>query len=380
MTVSPVAVLDLRDSPWVDGPGRTVLECAASMDPDRIRMIIATFSSGSAEPGAYAQEAAKRGLTVEVIEERSALDLKVLRRIIQLIDKYQIRIVHTHDFRSDLFGFMAARWRGVSLVGTAHGWISHSLKSRAMNRLDKMLLRNMDRVIAVSGETLSRLGTSMPDGKAVVIANALRTECYRAATEYSTFRDRHGFGGHDLLIANIGRLSPEKGQDLFLRAGRDILERWPSARLLLIGVGPMQPDLHRLAIQFGIADRVHFMGYLEDMRSVYPALDLVVQSSFTEGMPNVVLEALLMELPVVATNVGGTAEIMTHGRHGLLVRPGDVSELEGAIEEVLEDPKRYKEMARSGADRVRSEFDHSRRVERLIEVYQELASQTRMER
>lgn len=373
MTSLPIPVLDLRDSPWVDGPGRTILDCAASMDPDQIRVIIGTFDSGQAEQGAYAREASRRGLIVETIHESSALDFNVLRQIIRLIDRHQIRIVHTHDFRSDLFGFLAARWRGVSLVGTAHGWIDNSLKSRAMNWIDKHLLRNMDRTIAVSRGTLACLWDDHSPSSSVVIPNALRTNDYVAKPESASFRERCGFSERDLLIANVGRLSPEKGQDRFLRAGPGILDQFPQARLILIGVGPMQPELERLAFQLGIAERVHFMGYMDDMCAVYPALDLVVQSSHTEGMPNVLLEALLLEVPIVATAVGGTGEIVTHHRHGLLVPPGEAATIETAIIQALNHPECMKAMAREGACRVRSAFDHEQRVARLIELYQDIA-------
>ncbi|MEZ5550316.1 MAG: glycosyltransferase [Pseudomonadales bacterium] len=356
----------------MDGPGRTILDCAESMDPGKVRVVIGTFDGGAAANGAYASDACRRGLPVEIIHESGPLDPSIPRQIIHLIDKHQVDILHTHDARTDLFGVVVARRRPVVLVSTVHGWISNSVKARFINWLDKRLLRRMDCVIAVSEDTREKLGHSFPKARTIVIPNALRTENYLSGNDASQFRAENGFRESDVLIANIGRLSPEKGQALFLNAGEQILKRCRDARLVLIGIGQDESKLRELASRLGILAKVRFLGFVQDMRQVYPALDLVVQSSYTEGMPNVILESLLLNTPVIATAVGGTQEIIVNQQHGVLIPSGDVSALVAAMGEFLENRDRHRIMACEGGARIRKDFDHNRRVQMLKNLYSSL--------
>jgi glycosyltransferase involved in cell wall biosynthesis len=173
------------------------------------------------------------------------------------------------------------------------------------------------------------------------------------------------------VVGKIGRLSPEKCQDLFLRAAAEVMRHGADVSFVLIGVGPEEDRLRRLAIELGIADRVVFAGYRSDMQRVYNSLDLVVQASSTEGMPNVVLEALVMRVPVVATDVGGTAEIVTDRLSGRLIPPNNLEAMVAGMREALTDTVRAAAWAEAGERRVRAEFSHSVRLQQILAVYDE---------
>jgi len=371
-------VLDLRDSPWVDGPGRTILDTASMVDPQRYRIVVGAFSGDRHGGHAYLTEAVRRELETYPIAERRALDPDVLRRIIHWCRTHAIDIIHTHDFRSDLYGLIAARRIGIPAVSTCHGWIANDIKRRVYRSVDKFLLRFFDRIIVVSARMQEELLVrGIPDHRLALIQNALVVERYRPDRTDRSVQAEWGIPAHHRVVGNIGRLSPEKGQDLFLRAAARLASEMPAVSFVLIGIGPEEQRLHRLAAELGIAERVVFAGYRADMQRVYNSLDLVVQSSSTEGMPNVILEALLMRVPVVATDVGGTAEIVTDGRSGRLIPPGAPGALVTAMRESLADPDRTLAWAATGDNHVRRHFNHALRLQRIMAVYDQVVSRGR---
>lgn len=366
-------VLDLRDSPWVDGPGRTILDTASTVDPHRYRIVVGTFSGASHGEHAYLNEALRRGLETYAIRERRSLDPAVLKQIMNWCRGNAVDIIHTHDFRSDLYGLIAARRLGIPAVSTCHGWIANDLKGRAYTRIDKLLLRFFDRIIVVSARMREQLiGRGIPARRIAVIQNALIVENYRADRDDRSLRAEWGIPAQHKVVGKIGRLSPEKRQDLFLRAAAAVLRADPHCSFVLVGIGPEEAALRALAAELGITRNVVFAGYRSDMQRVYNNLDLVVQSSSTEGMPNVVLESLLMRVPVVATDVGGTAEIITDGESGRLLPANDPDALIAGMREALADGARCAAWVEAGERRIRAEFSHAVRLQRIMAVYDQV--------
>jgi glycosyltransferase involved in cell wall biosynthesis len=367
-----INVLDLRDSPWVDGPGRTILDCASSIEGERYHFLIGAFSGGK-EVNAYAEEAVKRGLEIVVIPERSSFDFQIIRKILAIIDQYDIGLIHTHDFRSNIFGLLCAKQRKIPVVSTVHGWIANNLKGRIYNLADKIALRFFNKIIAVSKTTQRKIVSAfIPSSRVSVINNALILEDYSVASSNSQFRKELNVDGETKLIANIGRLSPEKGQFIFLQAAKEILNNNKKIRFILIGIGPEEKKLREYVKTNNMDAFVVFAGFRHDMINIYNSIDLVVQSSYTEGMPNVVLEALLMKVPVIATNVGGTGDIITSGQTGTLIEAGSLNMLVTEIANYLDKPDSYVSMTEHGRELIVNEFNHNERAKKLVRLYDEV--------
>lgn len=366
----PVTILDLRDSPWVDGPGRTILDCAESLRGEGYRIVIGAFSGGAQKTSAYVEEARRRGLPTVLLHERRSLDFGVIGQISAAIRETGADLVHTHDFRSNLFGLYCARRQSKPVVSTMHGWIANDLKKRVYRVADKVLLRCFDRLIAVSEQTknLARRA-GIADHRIDVIQNAILLDRFVPNRGDQRMRETLGLCRDQVVIANIGRLSPEKGQLPFLQAARVLVADHPDLRFVLVGVGPDEQSLRRFVSESGLDQVVQFAGFREDMASLYNSVDLVVQSSYTEGMPNVILEALLMSVPVIATDVGGTSEVVEHRKSGILIPPGDVHALVEAIRDFLRNRHRHAAMAGHGRQRMTEKFNHRDRVRRLRSVY-----------
>jgi glycosyltransferase involved in cell wall biosynthesis len=175
------------------------------------------------------------------------------------------------------------------------------------------------------------------------------------------------------LLGFVGRLSPEKGPDVFLRALGLLQAREPRAHAVLVGEGPMEPELRALAARLGLGERLHFAGLQEDMPAVYNELDAVVSTSHTEAMPLALMEAMASGLPVVATRVGGVPDIVEHERTGWLVAPGDAGDIAGRCAALAADASLRRQMGERGRQRVVQQFDLADSVERVGQLLARLA-------
>jgi glycosyltransferase involved in cell wall biosynthesis len=380
MTQGKINILDLRDSPWVDGPGRTILECAENICKERFRIVIGAFDSGRIDGTPYEHAAQEKKLDIVRVREKNAFDYRVLKQIVSFIRLYDINILHTHEFRSNLVGIAAAKLLRRPIVITVHGWITNDKKSKFKAVIDKWLACQCNHIIAVSKATKERIGNKIKDDFVTVIPNALRLEQFNPAKPFGKLRKSLCINPNEIVIANIGRLSPEKGQELFICAAKEVTQKYKNVRFLIIGIGPDLKKLERLVKNYGIEKYVIFTGYRNDMALVYNDLDLVVQSSSTEGMPNVILESLLMELPVIATDVGGTSEVVSHGETGILIESGNLTGLVQAINEFIEYRQNMIEMAKRGREDVKKRFSHADRVKKLEEVYLRVFTRWKEER
>jgi colanic acid/amylovoran biosynthesis glycosyltransferase len=180
--------------------------------------------------------------------------------------------------------------------------------------------------------------------------------------------------GADDRILYIGRLVPEKGQTVLLEAVAELSRRGHRVEATLAGEGALRPELERLAGRLGIASQVEFPGAVgqHELRELYEAATVFCLPSFGEGVPVVLMEAMAMEVPALSTRIAGIPELIEHGRDGLLVPPGRADELAAAIESLLTDPRRHRELARGGRRKVLREFDAERSAEQLRDLFVEM--------
>ena len=367
----PVRVLHLRDSPWLDGPGRTILETAARIDRAAVDYHIGPLvpSADAAHPLVVA--ARERGVPVHPIEDKGEL-APLVARVLALVDTLGIEVLHSSELRTNLVALRCKRQRpALRIVSTMHGWISNDLRGKVKSVLDRVLLRGFDRVIAVSSATRRRVPRWwLSEKRSIVLHNAIATE--RFARELQPAPPERFATDRVIRLANIGRLSPEKGQSMLLRAIATLRQEYPGLELTFAGTGPLEAELRALAETLGIAAAVKFTGYVNDIRKIYDETDLVVQSSSTEGLPNVIVEAAYVGLPIVATDVGGTREIIEHGVSGWLVRPDSLPELTEGIRVFLREPGRFAMLRTRARQHIDVEFTYEARTARQANLYREL--------
>ncbi|MET0067935.1 MAG: glycosyltransferase family 4 protein [Candidatus Thiodiazotropha sp.] len=377
MTETRIKVLDLRDAPWFDGPGRTIIEVASGLESRGIDICIASFVSGKIDNANYLDKALEKGLQTFEIKENAIFDPKVVEQIVSICHSQRIDILHTHEFRSNVYGLHIARKLKLPIISTAHGWIANSFKRKIFSMIDKTILSLFfDRVIAVSDSVAHKIYASrLRNNSIVTVHNTLDTKGYRIHHD-NGLRSRYAIPPQVPIIAKIGRLSPEKRQINLIRSIKRLVDAGYELRLLLIGVGPDEAELKALVAELGLQEIVLFTGFIREMQPVYSEVDLVVQASSTEGLPNVVLEAMLMRVPVIATDVGGTAEVINDESVGVLIRPGDDDQLTDSMRNFLDAPEQFRQKLDAAERRIRESFDSDMRLQKMAQIYRSVLPDT----
>jgi len=371
-----INVLHLRDTDRVCGPGKTIIETCARIDKSKYNLKIGLFLLESQKNNVYQQAAEKRGVEVVPIVTSSQFDLRVVFRIIDIIKKHDIHILHSHEYKSDIIAWLVSRFYDIPIVTTAHGWIINGLKSRVYIGMGKRVLRYFDKVIAVSPKIYDELiSVKVPKDHIQLIFNAIVTENYTpGAFEKNVLRKRYGLPDDAFLFGNIGRLSPEKGQMEFIQGAYRIAAEFPNCYFFLIGDGQNHANLENLVNQIGLQGRVFFTGHFHDVRPVFQDLDAVGLTSYTEGFPNVLLEALCMDKPIFATDVGGVNEIVIPRQTGLLIPPHDQSAVEESMRFILQNPEACREQVSKGRALIEERYTFAQRVAKVEELYNNLLS------
>lgn len=368
----PIQILDIRDSPWHDGPGRTIIEVASGLKTQGIEITIASFVSDNSADSDYLKKARERGLECIEIRETKTFESAIVDQIVALHQKIPFTIIHTHDLRSNVYGLLAAHRLKLPIISTMHGWVANSFKRKAIMVLGNLMLSYLfDAVITVSNAAKQRLDSYLPSARVLTVHNTLDTKNYKKI-EGDSFRRSLNIPKETPLLAKIGRLSPEKRQEDLIQAAAQLLEDGYDFKIVFIGVGPEESRLRQLSEQLGIADAIIFSGFIEDMLPVYSEIDLVIQTSSTEGLPNVILEAMLMRVPVIATDVGGTSEIVDSSEVATLIPPENESVLVSTLKSFLDRPEYYRLKLDRAEQRIKESFDSERRLEMMAALYRDL--------
>jgi glycosyltransferase involved in cell wall biosynthesis len=282
-------------------------------------------------------------------------------------------VLITHGYKSNLLGRPAARQAGVPVVSVSRGWTGENLKVWCYEAVDRVHLRFMDRVVCVSSGQAEKVRQSgVPCERIRVIRNAARLRDFSNPDPAAGDRLRKLAGGNGPIVLAAGRLSPEKGFDVLVEATTRLRTAMPQARVVLFGDGAERPRLERRVAELGIRDCFVMPGFRCDLDALLPWADLVVLPSRTEGLPNVALEAAAAAVPVVATAVGGTPEVVVNGQTGFLVPPGDPTTLAGRIGDLLTRPDWRRAFGAAGRRRVEDYFSFTGQARAYQSLFAEL--------
>lgn len=376
MAKKPAVILELRDTHEVGGPGKTILETHRAIDPTRFQTHLAVFlRNDETTDTPFLRAATAVDLPVHVIHTSHQYDPRQITALARLVEELGADIVHAHEVKSDVVAYAASKLRPVPIVTTLHGWIGNSAKQRAMIALDRFTVRRFDAVIAVSSLIRDQLyAAGVPPAAVRLLHNGIVLERYRRSGTRGFLADLLGCRLETPIVVSIGRLSPEKGHADLLEALAMVAATGRRFSAVLVGDGPERPRLEALMDRLGLQGVVHLPGYIDRPDRVLDDADLAVLPSHTEGLPNAALEALAMEVPVLATRVGGTPEVVDDGVTGRLVEAAAPQALADALIEFIDNPGRWREMARRGRAVVEQAFDFGSRTKRLESIYCELMS------
>ena len=356
------------------GPDKTILNSPRFFEPLGYRNLCA-YMHPPGDPGfeALQQKAAAWGAPLFSIPDRGAWDWKVVTALLELCRRERVAIWHGHDYKSNALGLLLQRFWRMRMVTTVHGWVKETRRTPLYYKIDQLCLPRYESVICVSQDLYERsLECGVPPSRCCVIENGIDTEQFRRRQTTTEAKTKLGLPPERFVVGGVGRLSPEKGFDLLLRAARQLVERGLDVGVIIAGEGSEQANLQTLAGELGLGERVQLLGYRGDTRSVFEAMDVFALSSLREGLPNVVLEALAMETPVVATRIAGVPRLIIDGQTGLLVEPGSVDTLAAAIARMAHDGRLRRTLTAAGRRLIETSYSFAVRIDTIRAIYDRL--------
>ncbi len=365
-----IAVLQLIAPTHFGGAERVVLDLAEAINDLKFKVVIGAFVNFHFRKNQFIERLKEKAISHEVFWLKRTIDFENIFKLIKFISREKINIIHTHGYRSDIIGLIAAKANRLPIVSTLHGWVNIDPRLRFYGHCDRFALRFFDRILPVSDQIKDDLA-------------ALRFKPHKISRLHNSVdihldhKLKKGGATHfkssdDFLIGIIGRLSPEKNVAGFLEAARLLLPKFRKVKFLIVGDGPERQNLEKTAASQNLTGRIQFCGFVNDMEPIYQSLDLLVISSKTEGIPLVVLEAMKHAIPVVSTRVGGIPEIIEDGIDGMIVEPNDPRAIAAAIEILLKDTDRYREISRNAQAKIASAFNRSNWIGNIEHIYHEL--------
>ena len=322
-------------------------------------------------PGRKAAEIERLGVRVVHLPKRGRVDLRLLRGLIALMRNERFDVVQTFLIGANLWGRLAALVAGIPVVVASERNVD-VWEEPAKRWLGLALARFTDRIVANAEAVREYLVRRGADPRRVVtIRNGVDFGRFATTIDRAALRQSLGFAPEHTVAAVVARLEPQKGQDVVLEVAARLRERFPALRWLLVGGGGAEASLRAEAARRRLEDRVVFTGFRTDAADLLRAADLSVLVSTKEGLSNTLLESFVAGLPVVASRVGGNAEVVTAGA-GALVPPRDPDALAAAVERLLADPAAAARMGASGREHVRRELAVERMVAETAALWDEL--------
>jgi glycosyltransferase involved in cell wall biosynthesis len=300
--------------------------------------------------------------------------LSEVQSVRRAVEQSGADLVHAHGYKGDLFGLLAARLARVPVVGEVHGWLFP--KGRTLVRfyewLDVQVLKRMDLTVVLSEhyrKLLLQMGFS--PSRLRLVPSGINTDELRARVAGIDLRGQLGVPPDSPTVGMLTRLSPEKGVDLFVEAMAFVARVHPNVRGIVFGDGPLEAELKALGERLGLREHLIWAGYVDAAADALRSLDVLAQTSRYEALPQVLMEAMVMERPTVVTPVGGCPELVRNGETGFVVPAKEPELIAAAICRLLADPDLRLRMGQAGARRMEQEYSMDRWFQRTLSLYEE---------
>ncbi len=391
MKTDRLCVMQIISNLDVGGAQEVVRTLAENLEKAGCRSVVVTFKDGPLRA-----DIERLGIPVEILPSRrysvTALPqfisdtLRTRRILLNLVKKYNVDVIQTHLLRSYDFLVLSLRTQtDAQIYWTFHNarfdlreehlarqkWLFKP-KRWGHHTLYSLGARGVDRLIAVSEEvkvSITKTLPAIPQKKIVAISNSVDVNRYGDRSGRAALRLELGLNEEHKVAVMVATFKEQKGHRFLLEAMQAVVSQRPDLKVLFAGDGELRTALQERALELHLENNVFFLGNRADIPALLAASDYFILPSLWEGLPMALIEAMASGLPVIATRVSGTNQVIVHGETGLLVEPGNSSELAQAILKMASDPSMARQMGRAARQRVEVHFGAQKQALEYLDLF-----------
>lgn len=365
-------VLHTIDTAGPGGAETVFIDLVTGLPATRYRSIAVIRGEGW-----VSEELRRRGVEPLFMDNKGSFNLRYLTRLVALINRENVDLIQSHLLGSNVYSSLAGLITRKPVVATFHGAVDFEKKNKLSGMKYRAINAGSDNVIAVSDELrndiLSR--TSIKPVNVRVVYNGIRTADYQRPRS-GDLRQRFGWSENEIIIGSLGNIRPAKGYDILLHAAAILKDVDSRLRFVIAGQGKegLFDELLLLRDQLGVQEQVRFLGFCEDAAGFLSNLDLFLSSSISEGMPLSAIQAMVAQLPVIATRCGGYEELVTHAQNGWLVEVGNPHAIAEGIKSLVADDNLREMLANNARKHAVDKYDIKVMLGEYEEIYEGLFS------
>jgi glycosyltransferase involved in cell wall biosynthesis len=350
----------------------------ALSDPN-LSISIVCFANSNGSEAAFLDAAGKHGIPVKTIPwSRRKPIYSSGKKLARILKEENADVLHTHNTYADLTGLVAAKLAGVPKVSSLYVWSDFGWKRNLLQWINQWALRSYDAVTAQCRTTLNETcARGIEPAKVRIMPSGFDLNRHPLTEEErAKQRAQYGAGPQDIVLVNAARLYPEKAQDKLLEVFKTLVVEDSRLKLWILGIGPLEAELHEKAKMLGLEDSVQFLGFCSDLHRVLKLADIQVHPSHAEGIPMSILSGMASALPIVASEVGGISEVLEHEKSALLVPSAGASGFDqafkAAILKLVQDSKYRTGLGNNAAYFIDSEYSMEAAMRKLEQLYRDV--------
>jgi glycosyltransferase involved in cell wall biosynthesis len=371
--MKPTNVLQFICPSGIYGAEMWILALARYLDPQFIRCCLAVSYETDDPDLEISDRFQNLGLQSHKIAMRGRFDPRAISRLARLIKDQKIDIIHTHGYKSDIIGLMAARWTGIKSLSTPHGFENaRDFKLQTFIRIGCFALKYFDRVSPLSEDLSAELQRlKVKKEKIRLILNGVDIAEIKNARQVKISPAVKKDG--EKIIGYVGQMAHRKNVGALIKAFDLMHGEHRDVRLMLIGDGPQRAELERSAGSLACTGKIEFLGYRSDRLKLVQQMDLFCMTSSLEGIPRCLMEAMALEVPVAAFDIPGVDKLILNEKTGLLAQFGDLEALKACWERILYNGNLGQELASNGRRHIEENFSAKRMADEYTALYREVA-------
>ena len=367
------------------GPDKTILLSATKHDKKRFFILVTYLRDPKDKEFQIKDKAKKLGINYIEVYDRRLLDIRCILELNKLLKSYHIDILHAHDDKTLLYGWLLKLLNPkLKIIYTCHSHPNYNRKDfdsfikfinyRIRKFIRLFLIKRFQKPIIVVSKATKKLlvKDNLKENDIIVLYNGIDVNFWKKKNNCKKLKKELGLKNNEFLVGTVARIDYDKDFPTFFKVVKLVTAQVPNVKFVVVGDGKGN-ELYNtkiMAKKMGLEGTVFFTGHRNDLLDIYSSFDLFLMTSLSEGLPNTVLEAMSMEVPVVSTAVGGVPELVINGETGYLCQVGDVKSLAEKIVYLLKNKALHTQFAQAGRKRVITYFSFEERIKKIEKIYE----------